>query len=349
MLVSDIYVDLPSVEATREMTRWERVQSRLTGAEVDLGTGTDVLLVDTVYVVETLFDVLRQLELTDVISVLVDRRVLYLDGEQHPDDLEEAWDQAVRRGLLSHDLHELRLILEHQEADLHAIVDVGVRTPVRHGTEELHVRLHARVERLQVRPGESARQYDERVRRFAADLRFIEAYRVLMREFARRVAIALRDAMPDTPVRLEPTWVRVVRPEREHLARMRDLRFRHNVVVPYYRPAPTVERKGVFDDTYGYFYFDPYFMYLNWILLDTMLWDRAWRSEDVQIVEAGGTPFCSADQIERHADSLAWMHHAIAYDEDGDLVLSASIPIASFSGDPLEDWSMWTVDDPRRT
>jgi len=332
VLQANVWMELPGEEVTRTTTRWERIQSKL-GARIDAGTGVRRLTPNLLETWQALCAGLRAADLNDAVWLIVNDRLLYLDEEGRPQDLDDAWvaESPARDG----EFHELHLALTHEPMGLDAMVLVDIRTPVPVGTEEMRVRISARVASLSIRPGESASAYVERIRAFAAKRAVIEAHRVQMREFARGLGQCLAEAFGDATFRLDEARVRVQRLQHEQFAHFRELSFGDRVIQRVYRPAPRVARHAVYDDPLVYLWWDPYADLVHWALLEAMVRRGTWRSEHIEVVDPGGTLVCRGDHVDEHLEDLEAVV-ALAYlDDQGNLAVSRSVPQPTFTGDPI--------------
>src|SRR5215467_13513154 len=224
MLKSKITVDLPSAETRRAMGPIEWVRS-LFGAKIDLRSGKEELTVCALSLVDGLVAGFTRVGVTNAISLLVDKKVVYLDTNDVPDDLSLIGKAAEETGVLDKPFKEMHLALTHKEAGLHVILDTRIMSAVMLGEEEMEVVLSARVEELGIRQGETAQAYAERVRAFATSEQSIEPFRIALDGFAARVADALRSCLVGAKVTTAAGTVEVIRPNREQIARFRQLGF----------------------------------------------------------------------------------------------------------------------------
>src|SRR5687767_9329441 len=123
MLKSAITVDLPSATADRSKTAVEWVRS-LFGARLDLRSDQEELTISAMSLVVGLVEGFSSAGLTDVISFVVDKRVVYLDSREVPDDLSLILQAAEQKGILEKRFGEMHLVLSHKESVLHVLCDV---------------------------------------------------------------------------------------------------------------------------------------------------------------------------------------------------------------------------------
>ena len=163
MLQSRIVVDLPSAETRRRMGPIEFVRS-LFGETIDLRSGKEELTVSAFSLLHGIYDALSRAGVKDAISLLVDKKVVYLDRDEAADDFGLVVEAAESKGVLDRKFAEMHLVLSHREAGLHTLIDLRVAGQASLGQAEMQLDLSSRVEDLQVRPGETAAAYAERYR-----------------------------------------------------------------------------------------------------------------------------------------------------------------------------------------
>jgi hypothetical protein len=331
MLKSRIFVDLPSAETTRRMGPIEWTRS-LFGAKIDLRSGKEELTVSAFSLVEGLITGFKKAGVDDAISFLVDKKVVYLDTNDVPNDLPLIAKAAQESGVLDRKFKEMHLVLAHRGAGLHTILDVRIQSQVILGQAEMQLDLSSRLEELRVHPGENAQTYAERVKAFAAKPESFEPYRVALDQFTHRVADALRATLIGSKVQVDQAVVQVIRPNAEQIGRFRNLPFGDQVAEPAYRPVPTMQRQGAYADPFYYYYYDPYYDFMSFVLVDSMIHDAMWHSHYVHVVDPYGHLLFTGYDAPMYVND-GWIgHHAIGYGGGGDLYVNDSI--GSYSGDP---------------
>src|SRR5215470_13097682 len=98
MLQARITVDLPSVETHRRAGLFEWVRS-VFGATIDLRSGREALTIGAFSLVEGMVAAFAKAGITNVISFLVDKRVVYLDANDVADDLGLIVDASQAAGV----------------------------------------------------------------------------------------------------------------------------------------------------------------------------------------------------------------------------------------------------------
>jgi hypothetical protein len=324
MLKSTIRVDLPSVETNRRAGPIDWLRG-LFGAEVDLRSGKEELTVGAFSLIEALVNGFARAEIHDVISFLVDKKVVYLDTNEVTDDLPLIVQAAQAAGVLDQRFREMHLVLAHRDVALHSIIDCKVTSQVLLGESEMEIQLSSRLVELQIRQGETAEQYADRVKTFAMLESSFEPARQRLDQLSQRIAAALGPALVGAKVVCEGAVVQLIRPDRGQIGRFDKLTFGADVRQPEYRPVPTMQRAGAYGDPFYYYYYDPYYDYMNYVLVDGMIRDSMWNSRYVRVVDPAGTMLFSGDQAAAHAND-GWVgQDAVTYDAGGQLALSDSV------------------------
>jgi len=324
MLKSAITVDLPSAVADRKKTASEWVRS-LFGAKLDLRGDEEQLTISAVSLVAGLVEGFSAAGVTDLISFVVDKKVVYLDTNEVPDDLRLLLEAAEQKGILMKPFKEMHLVMSHREAGLHVLIDVRIRNRVMLGEEEMRVELSGRVEELRIRAGESAADYRARIDAFVADGTRVETDRVALDQLTRRIAARLERTLVGARATAEPATLQIVAPGKQQLARFRNLPFGSEVEGPHYRAVPTYQRAGVYADPFYYYYYDPYYDLMNWMVLDSMLHTHAWHSPMVHVVDPGGAMLGTGDNIDLATADWAG-RDTVGFDDRGNLSVADSIP-----------------------
>jgi uncharacterized membrane protein YgcG len=332
MLKSAITVDLPSAVADRSKTAVEWVRS-LFGARLDLRSNQEELTISALSLVAGMVEGFAAAGIKDVISFVVDKRVVYLDTREVTDDLELILAAAEQKRILERPFKEMHLVLSHKEAGLHALIDVRIRNRVLLGEEEMHLDLSARLEELQIQAGESADAYRARIEAFMKDQGRTEGYRASLDELTRRIADKLSLTLVGARARVEPAVVQIIRPGAPQLGRFRKLAFGGGVERPHYRPVPTYQRSGAYADPFFYYYYDPYYDFMSWVMLDSMLHQHYWHSPTIQVVDTSGALVGTGAQVDTATGDWAG-RDAVTVGSDG-VAVDSSIPALD---DTRSDW-----------
>jgi hypothetical protein len=322
MLKSRIVVDLPSVETHRRMGPIEWVRS-LFGAKIDLRSGKEELTVGAFSLVEGLTEAFASVGVTDAISFLVDKKVVYLDTNDVPDDLPLIAKAAEAAEILDKPFREMHLVLAHRSATLHTILDCTIESKVVLGQAEMEIEVSSRLVDLQIKPGETAEQYGERVKAFAAQAESFEPGRRELDQLVERVAAALRGKLVGANVTRDDAVVQIIRPDRRQIGKFGDLQFGAFVRAPQYRAVPTTQRAGAYADPFYYYYYDPYYDFMSYMLVDSMIHDAMWSSPHVHVVDPTGSMLFTGDQAAGHANDN-WVGHDAVQVTDGGVIVDNS-------------------------
>jgi hypothetical protein len=325
MLYATVVVDLPSVEGRRAMGPIEWVRS-LFGGELDLRSGKDELTIGALSLLEGILDACRKAGIKNAISFLVDKKVVYLDPNDVDDDVSLILSACERAGVLDKKFREMHLALAHREAGVHAIIDIEIKNEVMLGEEEMGVTFTGRPEGLRVQSGETAPEYAERVRAFAKDGEAMESARRALDALADRFAHALRTSIAGAKVTALAAEIRLIAPESPQIARFRRLGFGGEIEEPGYRALPTYRRAGAYADPFYYYYYDPYYDFTNWLMLDTLLHHSYAHASLVHVVDPRGAELFTADAAP--AGGL-WGSDVVSFDGAGQIAVDPSIPDGS--------------------
>jgi hypothetical protein len=334
-------VDLPSAETERRKGPIEWVRA-LFGAQIDLRSGREELTVGALWLVEGLVEAFAAMGVDDVISFIVDEEVVYLDAEDVPGDLPMILRAAERSGVLDRKFHEMHLVLAHRSEALHTIIDCQVKNGVLLGEAEMTIALSGRIRELQIRRGETARRYAERVQAFAAGGETFEPTRRELDALTERIANELTSVLRGAKVTREAAAVQLVRPDARQVGRFGRLGFGGEVRTPTYRAIPTARRDGAYDDPFYYYHHDPYYDFTSYLLVDSMIHHGAWRSPHVRVVDPAGAALFAGDDPPRGEDG--WRGYgAVSFGEGGELEVSSGVmaeaEAAELEGDgEVEPW-----------
>jgi len=260
MLKATVTVDLPSAEVreSRGLLGWLLGSSQ--------GSGKEALTVSKLRLVEQLIYGFREAGVDDVISLMFDDDVAYLDCEGRDKDLEELHDAARGEAGKSKNFDLMFLTLEHQSAGLRTLIDARVQREVALGEEELSIILSSRLLALAPRGDEHAQAYGERLRRQAFDEGALDAAREALDALASRLAEALQQTFERSAM-AQPSIVELIEPAPAQLRLMPALKFGDKAQTPTYRPKPSKRIQGNFADPFYYFVYDPYLALRHALLL----------------------------------------------------------------------------------
>ena len=251
MFKSRIIVDLPSVERERVMGHMDRLKSFF-GKEVDLRSGVEELTVSALSLVTGIVDAFESAGVQDVISFIVDRRVIYQDSHEVADDLRLMLEAALHKGVLHQQFREMHIVLSHKDEDvLHTLMDVRIVSEVLIGEAEMDVECSARIPLLRIEPGETAEAYADRISETAEDEGAFELARLRLQALTERVSDALRRVLVGAKVDIaQEAILRLIRTEPYTLTRFPHLKFGDDVQTPQYRAQPSPHRHGAYHDPF---------------------------------------------------------------------------------------------------
>jgi len=288
MLRTRIVVDLPSVEVLRQKTFGEAFRS-LFGAQLDLRTGTEEITVTGLALIQALVSGFQLAGVTNAVALIVDQKVVYKDPADQGNDLPLIMAACQQSRLLTRKFGEMHLVLSHAENGMLVIADVHLRRETLKGQAEMVVDLSGRIDELRIARGETAAAYAARVRAFARTPQVAEAWERAFESFARRLAAALGTSLPGSRIAAEPVRIQLIRPSAKQVGRFRHLQFGAGVQRPTYRPVPARERLGAYADPFYYYYFDPYYDFMTWVILDDMArHNYVWTTARLAIVDEHG-------------------------------------------------------------
>jgi hypothetical protein len=306
------------------------------GAKIDLASGKEELTVSTLALIDGIVEGFRHAGVTNVISFLVDKKLIYNDVNNVENDLELILQAAERTGLMGRPFQEMHLALDHHENGIHSIIDLKIRNEVLLGDEELVVDIAGRAEHLRVMEGETAQDYAERVRTFISDINNLNACRLAFEDQVRRFCNSLEKHLTGSKARMEEVQLQLIQPGARQVARFKDLKFGKDAESPTYRPVPTQQRSGAYADPFYYYYYDPYYDFTTYLILDSMLHHHHWNSPYVNVVDSNGTYLYSGDEASHHV-AEGWGQDTVSYHDSGVAVSDSVMDQANASNAP-DSW-----------
>ena len=155
MFHSEVSIDLPSVETRRSMGPIEWLRSMM-GAKLELPSGKEEVTIGALSLVEGIVGACKKVGITNAISFIVDRKVVYLDTQDVDDDLPLILKAAETNGILDKKFNQMHLVLTHREQGVHVLIDIEVSSQVLLGEAEMRVTATGRLEELRIQAGETA-------------------------------------------------------------------------------------------------------------------------------------------------------------------------------------------------
>ncbi len=281
----------------RDPVLWDKIRKAL-GGTPDLRTDRVRTTLEATTLVEGSRQALTRLGATNAIALVIDHQVLFEDKQGRPDDLADLMlafhDNAPVFGST---FELLRLVVEHEEAGLHAVIEVLARSE--HPVEETAARVvvGARVRDFEPRPGESADAYRERVEPLLKTPAVFEAHRVQFESFVSRLADSLRGTLADAEVTIREAQAKVATPS--------------GAERPAAPPPPTDQRY----DPYDTYYPSPLGGLFTMMLWGSML---SWAMmPHYTIINSAGTPIGATDSISRESMASTASGEGMGTDEGG--------------------------------
>jgi hypothetical protein len=341
MLKTRIEVDLPGVEVLRSMGPIEWIRS-LFGERIDLRSGQVQTTISAFSLLEGLHKAFSRVGVTDAVSFLVDKRVIYVDTQEVTHDLTLVWQAALERKVLDRAFHEMHLVLTRHQAGIHLLFDIRLTARVVQGDPHLTVDIAGRPEELRIRRGESAQEYALRIQHLTSNDGGAEAYRDALDAIGQDVATALRHEIPGAVAEVVPSKVQLVRPGNKQLSNFRHLQFGQDVTEPSYRPVPSKARHGAYADPFVYYWHDPYWDFTNFLLISSMLNHHHWHTPEVIVVDSGGQQLFDGAHVD--PSTIEPVLDQVELGADG-VQVDQSIPDAGWGGDDLAQSDAWGSSD----
>lgn len=222
--------------------------------------------------------------------MIIDAKAAYLDLSEDSGDLETAVAELEARRALEREVRSMNLALSQHDEDMRLLVDVRFRRRVATGTPELQLAVAARLKAMQIRRGESARDYAERLRELARDGTQLRTASASFARLIDRMRVELARSFADTSVAVaaSPATLRLIRPGPRQVDHFRGLSWGESVRRPRYRPVPNQARRGAYDEPFSHYYFDPYFDFVAWVTLEEIVAGRGWPGLAFEVVDETG-------------------------------------------------------------
>lgn len=191
---------------------WDKLKTTF-GGKADLRTDRVRAELEAATLVEGTRRALVQLGVTNAIALVIDRQVLFEDRRGRPDDLLElmaAFHEA--EPVFGSEFELLRLVVEHEDAGLHTVMEVMARSV--HPVDETAARVvvGGRVRDFEPREGEDAEAYRARVEPLMQTPAVFEAHRHQFEAFVQRLADAMRGTLADAEIDVREAEARVEKP-----------------------------------------------------------------------------------------------------------------------------------------
>lgn len=326
MLESRIVIDLPSEAIGGDgFVSWIR---GLFGGDRHL-SGREELTVGGLSLLGGIAGSFRGAEVTNIISLMVDRELVYLDRHDVPDDIDAMCVAAEHQGVLNRPFEQMWLAFTHDETELHIVIEVSIKNHVLLGQEEMEVRLAGRFKECDPRPGEDVATYVQRVREFACNRELEVNARKALGLVKRRLTNGLTSSLYGATVTPHATQLVIRRPTLNELGGFRYLKF-GDIAPRVYRPQGQEFGKVDLVSTY---YFDPYYSLASWVFIDAMLHHHALRGPNVRVIREDGELQFKGSEAAGFAGDWAGIRGVELV--DGSLRVSAELPDPGRIVDPI--------------
>lgn len=297
MLFGRIAADLPSAE-----------QPGAAPGDDAFAPSHDRLAYGTSQVLKLIQDALIGADLRDVASLSIDGRDVYRDvGGASVDEIDELLERAAELGLLLSSFREIGLVLYGEDEDSRHVVDLRVRSQVPAGEPELVARLSTRSKRLDVRSGESAKDYTSRLDAMFRDGDSLAHLRADANIVLERVAAAMRTKLEGATVSTSEVRLAIVRPTREDLERIGGLGFGQMARPPRYALSDA-NREPRWNDPALAVIDDEYVVLRNLIAMDALLAAPALREPWVSVTDPSGR-LLFAGTAACNFEDMPWRRH----------------------------------------
>lgn len=298
-LSATIDLHLPGEAILRSPTFWERLRHKF-GGTLDLETDRARVAFGVTALVDQVRAGLKRIGVDNAVSLVVDEQVVFSDTEGKPGDLPELVDALGEHArVFGTDFRSVRLAVEHEEAGLHAVLEIQVRAEHRKSEPTAAVRVGARIRELEARIGETAEQYRDRVKPLVENTALLEGHRRQFDALVARLVDALRAAFPEGRVTERPSQAQVVKPGEG-------------------RAMPRPEPGHPAYDPYLAYYPSPFESMLSSMLITSFLMSAMHPPHDILVVHPSGAPIGHADDLGSHQAEL-----------------SADAPDPGFSAEPV--------------
>ena len=201
-LIGQIQITMATAEAVnREPGFWDKLKRGL-GGKVNLDTGEVRVALEATALVDTIKRAFVRLGIDNAVSLVVDDTVIFQDSEGRPGDLPDLiLALSEHASVFGRGFREMKLAVEHEEANLHLLCEVRAVTQHRRGEPSAYVSVGGRISDLEPRTGETAEAYRARVEPLAKDAGLLETARMQFQSFVGRLEAALHAALPRPPSR----------------------------------------------------------------------------------------------------------------------------------------------------
>ena len=253
-LIGQIQITMAAAETVhREPGFWDKIKRGM-GGKVDLDTGEVRVALEASALVDQVKRALVRLGIDNAVSLVVDDTIIFQDIDGRPGDLPDLiLALSEHASVFGRGFREMKLAVEHDEANLHLLVEVRALTQHKRDEPSAYVSVGGRIRDLEPRKGEEAEAYRARVTPLAQDSGLLATARMQFQSFVGRMEAALRAALPEARVEEKRADALVVRPTTQPTQQPRDPRSpMYDPYAVYYPMSPFGVMLDVMLDTDEY-------------------------------------------------------------------------------------------------
>jgi hypothetical protein len=329
---NQLRVWLPGQPVLREPTFWESIASAF-GSQATLQTAEVQTFRNALSLCEGLGQCLSAAGITNAISLTLDDRVLFHDGQRYPNDLPSLVHAArLHAPQAAAGFKLLRAVFEHEESDVHVIVEGTFRSRFPPHEPAAILAFGARLAQVRALPGEEPHETRARVEAFLNDANKLKTVRAHFDWIVNRVRDGVVHGFPEARVDAPESVAQVVRPSRDTVRRLGGRAAAsggssyaqaswQRRAQPGIAPMMAVPR---YYDPWVIWYDDPWYTRGEMLLLDSLVTHAAYAhamaglhaGTVVHVVHENGAPICEADAIGQAAPAFAGLHELATTDFD---------------------------------
>jgi len=289
-LIGHIQITMATAETVhREPGFWDKIKRGL-GGKIDLDTGEVRVALEASALVDQVKRALVRLGIDNAVSLVVDDTIIFQDIDGRPGDLPDLiLALSEHASVFGRGFREMKLAVEHDEANLHLLVEVRALTQHKRGEPSAYVSVGGRIRDLEPRKGEAAEAYRARVEPLARDAGLLATARMQFQSFVGRLEAALRAALPEAVVEEKRAEALVVRPTTQPTQ------------------PPQDPRSPMYDPYAVYYPVSPLGVMLDVMLISSFM--HMMMPPPIMVVHPSGAPIGTADTIKDHPEAVEASAH----------------------------------------
>jgi len=316
-------------EVFRKPSFWDKFKT-FVGSDVDLRTGELSVAGNALAMTEQVQQAFKIARITNAVSLVIDRDIVYQDLEDKADDADLLL-AAARRGAdrFSRPFDVIRVVFEWQGGGIHSLIEAAVRSKYKQGEPAVIVSFGARIDALRPAEGESTEAAKQRIGAALADANLVPVAKNTLDQLVARVEGALGRAFAGARLETDHADIQVVKPSNEQVRDMANNWSHHDASL---RNQPSYGGYGWgqrYYDPWGTYYRDPMDTFVNLMIIDALVsphhyhygWSpgylgSTWASygAPVSIVNYNGTHFGTADHIHQYGHHFHDVGHVAQAD-----------------------------------